>query len=58
MGIESFLSGQSVKLYLHFLPSLQSLRADTWKNEKRTNSQMEMDVIEVDNADANRLRFS
>jgi hypothetical protein len=57
MGIESFLSGQSMNLYLHFLPSLQSQCADTWKNEKGTNSEMEMDVVEIDSEDVNWLRF-
>lgn len=46
-----------MKLYVHFLPSLQSWCADTWKNEKRTNSEMEMDVIKIGSEDMNWLRF-
>jgi hypothetical protein len=42
VGTEGFLSIQSMKLYLY---SLQC--ADTWKNEKRTNSEMEMDVVSI-----------
>jgi hypothetical protein len=37
-----------MKFYFHFLATPQSKCADTWKSENETNSEIEMEVIEVD----------